>query len=145
MLVDATAHAPTHMQKHTLCPLYHSCALPFISPLLRATGSKIWFPPHNSLHNVISPALNCQDNLYQSGGESPEWSSSYFSGRQSQTRTGEESDHFHKGKARDPSVTSARRWCQDTLREKGHSLRLVIGRTLQPSMKGAACRLGSSI
>lgn len=40
------------------------------------------------LHNAISPALNCQDNLYQSGGESPEWSSSYFSGRQEQTRMG---------------------------------------------------------
>lgn len=70
------------MQKPTLFPLYHYSALPFIFPLLRLTGSKIWFPPHNSLHNAILLALNCQDNLYQSGGESTEWLNSYFSGRQ---------------------------------------------------------------
>lgn len=88
MLADDFAHTPTHMQKHTLFPLYHYSALPFIFPLLRVTGSKIWFPPHNSLHNAISLALNCQDNLYQSGGESTEWLNSYFSGRQEQTSGG---------------------------------------------------------
>lgn len=51
------------------------------SSLSSVTESKIWFQPHNSPHNVLSPALNCQDNLYQSGGESPESLSGYSTGR----------------------------------------------------------------
>lgn len=133
-----------HTCRNTLLPLYHYCALPFISPLLRVTGSKIWFPPHNSLHNAISPALNCQDNLYQSGGESPEWSSSYFSGRQVQTRMGGEGHHFHTGKATDSSATSARLWWLRRLRggktdrERFH---LVTGRTLWASKCSLQIRL----
>lgn len=83
------------MQSHT----------PFIFALLRVTGSKIWFPPHNSLHNAISPALNCQDNLYQSRGESPESLSGYSSARQGKTRRGDNT-YFPSGKATDTSAAS---------------------------------------
>lgn len=87
--MQTDTHARTIL--HTLaCTNTHTCyhimtvqsLTPFILPLLRVTGSKIWFPPHNSLHNAISPALNCQDNLYQSRGESPESLSGYSSARQ---------------------------------------------------------------
>lgn len=132
-----------HTYRNTLLPVYHYCALPFISPLLRVTGSKIWFPPHNSLHNAISPALNCQDNLYQSGGESPEWSSSYFSGKQG---WGERATISTLAKPRTPrrhqQGVDARLCGGKTDRER---FLLVTGRTLWASIRGAACRLDSSL
>lgn len=86
---------------------------PFILPVLRVTGSKIWFPPHNSLHNAILPALNCQDNLYQSRGESPGSLNGYSSARQEKQGRGVwcvcvegDNRYFPPGKATDTSAVS---------------------------------------
>lgn len=86
--IHANRHPCTHtsLLTQTHNNFYHIITVqshtPFILPLLRVTGSKIWFPPHNSLHNAILPALNCQDNLYQSRGESPGSLNGYSSARQ---------------------------------------------------------------
>lgn len=110
MQTDAHAHALSHILP---CTNAHNCYhimtvqshTPFILPLLRVTGSKIWFPPHNSLHNAISPALNCQDNLYQSRGESPESLSGFSSARQ-EKQGGGDNRYFPSGRGTDTSAAS---------------------------------------
>lgn len=101
--LPTSLHAETRLYFHHIITV--QSRTPFIFPLLRVTGSKIWFPPHNSLHNAISPALNCQDNLYQSRGESPGSLSGYSSGRQ-EKQGGEDNRYFPPGKATDTSAAS---------------------------------------
>lgn len=105
------------MHKDTqLSPPYHYVShTPSILLLLRVTGSKIWFPPHNSLHNAISPALNCQDNLYQSRGESPESLSGYSSARQEKQDWGRGIiDIFPRAKPRTPQRHNRAIWTEST-------------------------------
>lgn len=110
MQTDTNTHTHTSLHAHTN-NFYHIITVqshtPFIFPLLRVTGSKIWFPPHNSLYNAISPALNCQDNLYQSRGESPESLSGYSSARQEKQEGGGGGNrYFPSGTAADTSAAS---------------------------------------
>lgn len=99
-----TQESFTHISKHIITVQPHT---PFILPLLTVTGSKIWFPPHNSPHNVISPALNCQDNLYQSRGESPGSLSVYSSAGQEKQGGGGIIDNFPRAK---PPTSRQRHW-----------------------------------
>lgn len=100
-----TQESFTHISKRIITVQSRT---PFILPLLTVTGSKIWFPPHNSPHNVISPALNCQDNLYQSRGESPGSLSVYSSAGQEKQGGGGIIDNFPRAKP--PTSRRRRHW-----------------------------------